>query len=67
MIFEVNHQSISHNHCARVITYTYTVDKTEGIINFIFIHDKERNFFLQFPRIPYFPAADFIMYPIKNA
>ena len=46
MIFEVNHQSVSHNHGARVITYTYTVDKTEGIINLIFIHDKERSFFL---------------------
>ena len=29
------------SHGARVITYTYTVDETEGIINLIFIYDKE--------------------------
>ena len=37
--------SVSKNrgksHGARVITYTYTVDETEGIINLIFIYDKE--------------------------
>lgn len=29
------------SHGARVITYTYTVDETEGIVNLIFIYDKE--------------------------
>ena len=29
------------SHGARAITYTYTVDETEGIINLIFIYDKE--------------------------
>ena len=29
------------SHGARVITYTYTVNETEGIINLIFIYDKE--------------------------
>lgn len=26
---------------ARVITYTYTIDEAEGVINLIFIYDKE--------------------------
>ena len=29
------------SHGARVITYTYTIDETEGLINLIFIYDKE--------------------------
>ena len=29
------------SHGARVITYTYTVNDTEGIINLIYIYDKE--------------------------
>ena len=29
------------SHGARVITYTYTVDESEGVINLIFIYDKE--------------------------
>ena len=31
------------SHGARVITYTYAVDETEGIINLIFIYDKEEH------------------------
>ena len=29
------------SHGARVITYTYTIDETEGVINLIYIYDKE--------------------------
>lgn len=29
------------SHGARIITYTYTIDESEGIINLIFIYDKE--------------------------
>lgn len=29
------------SHGARVITYTYTVNETEGVINLIYIYDKE--------------------------
>ena len=29
------------SHGAHVITYTYTVDESEGVINLIFIYDKE--------------------------
>lgn len=29
------------SHGARVITYTYTIDESEGVINLIFIYDKE--------------------------
>lgn len=29
------------SHGARVITYTYTIDEAEGVINLIFIYDKE--------------------------
>ena len=31
------------SHGARVITYTYTVNDTEGIINLIYIYDKEES------------------------
>lgn len=29
------------SHGARVITYTYKIDESEGVINLIFIYDKE--------------------------
>lgn len=29
------------SHGVRVITYTYTIDEAEGVINLIFIYDKE--------------------------